>query len=260
MGNGILKSLPTFFSLLLISLLLIFLEKQGMVKPLREGVEIVTKPVKRGIYRPFQRIRGQWLFLSSRRSQSEKIKFLEEKEQELLAEKEKNRALLEENKALRAQLEAPLPPTWEFLPAQTLGQTPLLTLDKGEKNGVKVGQTAIFKNILVGKVVKITPYQSQVQLPTDPSAKIPVVCQKTRARGILRGEFGKSLVLGEVLQGETLEVGDLLVTTGEGDFPKGLLVGKITEVEKLETEVFQKAQISPLLDYEKLETVFLLVP
>lgn len=253
--------LPTFLLLLFLSLLLILLESRGWTRPFHQSIEVVVNPAKKEIYRFFQKkVRNPWLFLTSLPSQAEKINSLQKQVQELLPEKEKARALLEENKILRRQLGAPLPPSWQFLPAQTLGKTDFLTLDKGEKDGVKVGQMVVLENILVGRVARILPRQSQVELPTAPSAKIPVVAQETRARGILQGQFGQSFVLERVPQGETLKENDLLVTTGEGDYLTGLLVGKIAQIERIETEVFQKAQVIPLLDYQKLETVFLVFP
>lgn len=252
------KSLPQFLLLVLISLLLIFFENLGFLKPAHVLAEKSTKPVKLTLFRSWQKTQSAFSFLTFWRSGSQKIQNLEERNRELLVEAQKAKVLEEENRTLRAQLKISLPSDWHFQEAQTLGKSRYLTLDKGEKDGVKVGQVAILKNFLVGKVIKVSPYESQVELPTDPEGKIPVRTASTGARGILSGQFGKGMVLEKVTQGEILEMGDLVETTGEGGYPKGLMVGKIAWVERKENEVFQKAGLEPMLNYDSLEWVFLI--
>ena len=61
------------------------------------------------------------------------------------------------------------------------------------------------------------------------------------------------------MQGDKLNVGDLILTTGEGGYPSGLAIGKIKEVKKIEKELFQTAVVQLLIDPTSLTTVFLVV-
>ena len=167
-------------------------------------------------------------------------------------------SLEEENKALRQQLEAPLPAQMKFLPAKTLGLTRYLILDKGQENGVFVGQSVVSGNFLVGKIITVTPRTSTVLLPTDSDSRIPVRTLKTAGLGLLTGEFGTKATLTKVLQSERLEKDDLLATTGEAGYQRDLLIGKIEKIEKNEVEPFQKAEVNLSLDYSRLENVFLI--
>lgn len=252
------KSLPLFLFLVLASLILLFLENFGWVKPLHALFEQGTKPVKLTFYRGQQQIQGAFAFFTFWRSGEQKIKHLEERNRELLVEAQIAGAIAEENKALRTQLGVALPSKWKLDLAQTVGKTRYLIIDKGSEEGVTLGQVAVVEKFLVGKVVNVSSHESQVELPTDPESKIPVETAKTGARGILSGQFGKGMELEKVTQGEILEKDDVVATTGEKDYPKGLIVGKIGSVEKSESDLFQKAQVEPSLDFEELEFVFLI--
>jgi rod shape-determining protein MreC len=55
-------------------------------------------------------------------------------------------------------------------------------------------------------------------------------------------------------------VGDAVVTSGlAGNFPKGLMVGEITRVDKKGHGVFQYAELAPSVDLTKLEEVFVVM-
>lgn len=246
------KILPTFLFLFLLSLLLLLAGKAGWTKPIVTFGGKITIPLKEAIYRRWQRMTGG---LRESGEQGELREKNERGKAELLV---KVNSLEEENKALRKQLEAPLPRSMKFLPAKTLGLTRYLTIDKGEEEGVRPGATVVVENILVGKVISQTPKTSQILLPTDPDSKIPVKTLKTQAHGLAIGEFGTKLFLDKVLQAEMLESGDLVVTTGEDDYRRDLLIGKLGNLEKKEVEPFQKAEIEPLLDYGKLVNVFII--
>jgi len=129
-------------------------------------------------------------------------------------------------------------------------------IDKGEEEGVAQGDLVIVKNIFIGKIAKGSPKKSLVVLPLDPDSKIPA--KTNRAKGILTGEFQAQLLLKEVLHEETLQEGDLVLTTGEGDLEANLVLGEVEDVFKNEKELFQEAKVKPLLDLSKLETVFIL--
>lgn len=243
------KILPPFLLFFGVCLILILLENLGLLRLVRRGTESVTTPLKMVIFRAWQKT---GLGSSVASDIGPQIR-------ELATLRVKLQVLEDENKSLRKQLEAPLPPTMKFLPAKTIGLTRFLTIDKGDEDGVKVGMTVISENILVGKVNQVTPKTAQIILPTDPDSKIQVRTIKTGAKGLALGEFGTKAVLDKVLQAERLEKDDLVVTTGEEGDIKDLLIGKLGKIEKEEVQPFQKAEIIPLLDYGKLVDVFVVL-
>jgi rod shape-determining protein MreC len=54
-------------------------------------------------------------------------------------------------------------------------------------------------------------------------------------------------------------VGDVVVTSGlTDDFPRGLYIGHIQQVTKAATDLFQSGEITPIVDFSKLEGVLVI--
>jgi cell shape-determining protein MreC len=102
-----------------------------------------------------------------------------------------------------------------------------------------------------------------VQLPGSTGAKVPVVVKRpnalgVQARGLLVSQGGQ-LLLDKVLQTEDIMKGDLVVSSGEQDFPADLVIGQISDVFGKSAELYQKARVQPLLDYRNLTVVFIVI-
>lgn len=240
-----------FLALFSLSTLLFVLDKKGILTPPRARIERVGNPLRAKVYSLAKKPEEFW---ESLRVKKEALDDFKKKERELEACRFELKSLKKENEDLRRLLQAPLPKSWVFLPAKVLGQKRYLIIDKGESDGVREEMAVVFENSLVGKIVKISSFSSLVLLPLDSESKIAVKTQNG-VRGLLEGRFGTRIFLSHVLQRETFEVGDLVVTTGEG-YHADLLVGKIKTKAKESHEPFKEAEVEPLLDYGKLTTVF----
>jgi rod shape-determining protein MreC len=97
---------------------------------------------------------------------------------------------------------------------------------------------------------------------TDSASSVVATVQRSRASGIVRGLFGDTLVLEWVLQNEEVAPGDLVITAGlalsdevRSLYPKGLVIGTVAEVQKADVSAYQKAVITPAVDFRRLERV-----
>jgi rod shape-determining protein MreC len=247
---------PLFLFLVLFCLFLILINSSGPTRFSKAVFEGLSVPIKSGFYRLSQGFLTNILPFCGQ--DQGKITKLESQLRDKEVNKVKLKALEEENQALRRQLGAPFAPTVKFLPAKTMGLTRYLEIDKGEQDEVKVGMMVVSENVLVGKVEAITPKTSKVLLPQDLDSKIPGRSLKTNASGLVVGEFGTKAFFDKVLQEEMLEEGDLIVTIGEGGYPRDLIIGKIGKIEREEVQPFQRAEVIPLVDYGQLVNVFLI--
>lgn len=136
--------------------------------------------------------------------------------------------------------------------------TQTIIVDAGSVRGVTEDMVVVSKNNLVGRVSQVFPYYSKVVLITDATCKVAVLCSTTGAKGILEGKnVSNELVLGYVSHLNTVQQGDLVLTTGEGlIFPRGFCVGKVArhDVRGL-THVID---IAPVVDFENLEECYVL--
>jgi rod shape-determining protein MreC len=60
---------------------------------------------------------------------------------------------------------------------------------------------------------------------------------------------------------EKVTVGDTVVTSGlSEDIPRGLVIGRVTNVKSISNEVWQTATIEPLLNFKNLTVVSVVIP
>lgn len=252
---------PVFFLLIFLSILLFLLGKTGVFNA---PSSIILKAIS-----PFGRLVS---------GSSTDTKTLVENKI-LVSKLAQMQKLAAENQALRDQFETSYPKSQNLLPATVLSSPSLfpavaypqyLIIDKGKSDGVKIGSAVVVKDNLVGKVVGISQTLSKVMFVSDPqsnfSARTISIKEATGsgALGVIRGLGGADLVLDNVLLSESISVGDYVATKGDFQidntgYPPSLVVGKIASVEKKPSDLFQKAQVKSLLNFSKLETVFVVL-
>jgi len=128
-------------------------------------------------------------------------------------------------------------------------------IDKGESDGIKPDMAVITADGIVGKVLRVYRYTSQVLLIDDQTSGVGAILDKTRIQGILRGTPAGEVVLEKVMSDEAVPPGEMVLTSGgDGIFPKGLLVGRVTKVAP-GSELFLNIRVRPAADLSKLEEV-----
>lgn len=134
-----------------------------------------------------------------------------------------------------------------------------IVLDKGARDGVKVEMGVMAPDGAVGRVVKVTPFTAIVLLITDPNNAVTGLIQRTRDEGIVEGTAEGRARMKYIPLLATLQSGDVIVTSGlTGGFPRGVPLGTITRIDRVEGELFQSAEIVPEVDFHKLEEVLVI--
>src|SRR5882762_1562032 len=128
-------------------------------------------------------------------------------------------------------------------------------IDKGESDGIKPDMAVITADGIVGKVLRAYGSTSLVLLINDQTSGVGAILDKTRLQGILRGTPAGEVVLEKVMSDEAVPAGEMVLTSGgDGIFPKGLLVGRVTKVAP-GSELFLNIRVRPAADLSKLEEV-----
>jgi rod shape-determining protein MreC len=144
--------------------------------------------------------------------------------------------------------------------AQVIGssgseQSRSLYLDKGENDGIKPDMAVITADGIVGKVLHSYPSTSLVLLINDQSSGVGAILEKSRLQGILKGTSAGEVALEKVMSDETVPAGEMVLTSGgDGIFPKGLLVGRVTKVGA-GSDLFLNIRVRPAADLSRLEEV-----
>jgi len=156
---------------------------------------------------------------------------------------------------------------FESVPAPVIARDPSgvlhsIVLGLGTDDGVKVGHVVLSDQGLVGRISEVGTNYSKVLLVTDSSSVVSALVQGSRATGIVRGQFGDSLIMDWLLQTEPVKEGDVVITAGLGIgeelrslYPKGLVIGTIAQVQTAEAAAYNRAIITPAVDLRRLEHV-----
>jgi rod shape-determining protein MreC len=133
-----------------------------------------------------------------------------------------------------------------------------VVVNSGESDSIFYGMPVFTTNGLVGKVSKVFPKHSMVQLLSDPNSRTSVISQRSRVLGTLLSRDNGEMQI-QVSSYADLVPGDTLVTSGLGGiYPKGIPVGVVHKLKKNDSEVLSYGDIQLLQHIESLEEVFVI--
>jgi len=162
-----------------------------------------------------------------------------------------------------------------------------ITIDRGFTSGIITGLPVIYGKYLIGKIAECGPFDSRVQLLTDPmfhtkaftiSNEKPHPDKKaadssdskpsTRAgktenitasgNGVLEGRSTGECILKWISREVPVKEDWLVMSASDitGLYPRGLLIGQVTDVD--EEGHFHHVTVKPALDFSGVETVIVL--
>jgi rod shape-determining protein MreC len=173
-------------------------------------------------------------------------------------------SLQAENVRLRALLNSSALLRDDVLVAELIGVSPdperlQLLLNKGEGDGVFVGQPLIDADGLMGQVVEVSSDSSRALLITDVTHSVPIQVNRNGVRAIAEGTGALgSLEVRHVSSTTDIQPGDLLVTSGLGGrFPEGYPVAIVKEVERDPGEPFARVVATPTAALDRTRHVLL---
>ena len=132
-----------------------------------------------------------------------------------------------------------------------------VTINAGEKDGIRINMPVVNDNGLVGKVAETSNGYAVAQILFNRDLRISAKDQRSRVDGIVRWDGGSSLTLQDV--SKTLDVlpGDVVITSDYSSlFPPGIRIGVVRSARQVPGELFQAIDITPGVDFTHLEEVF----
>lgn len=180
-----------------------------------------------------------------------------------------NADIKKENQRLKEQLDFAISLDEKNIPAQIISRNldsvySYLTIDKGTVNGIKKNMPVIAfqngNNGLVGKVVQVGSFTSQVMPIYNIDNIVSARIQNTRDLGLVNGlgSQDQPLMLKYIRKkvAEELKYGDIIVTSGENDnYMKDIPIGTISLISDLDYESSLNIELTPVIDFARLENV-----
>jgi rod shape-determining protein MreC len=133
-------------------------------------------------------------------------------------------------------------------------------MDRGGVHGVRAGNPVITAEGIVGLVTATSPHAAKTMLLLDRQSAIDGIVQRSRARGIARGQGTEDMEFEFVVRGGDVRVGDVVITSGLGGvYPKGVRLGTIEALSDAGGRLLQTATLKPAVDFGRLEQVFVML-
>jgi len=252
------------------------------ISTIEGSIQTAVSPAHRlvsGIWLSVARTWTDYVGLIGRASESEALRERIgnlERRNATLEESARENARLRQALGLRERLELP------SIAAQTIGRDMAhgyesFIINRGTRDGVDVDWAVISPTgNVVGRVVTAAPYTSSVQLITDPKSAVGAKVARTGAHGVVHGAGGPVMDLAYVTSLADVEVGDLVVTSGDDAiYPAGLEIGRVSKVSKgapvpglprlptlarPEAALFLDIEMEPLIEVRWVEQVLLVAP
>ena len=160
---------------------------------------------------------------------------------------------------------------YKHISAEIIGKDPgnffdTITINRGRKDGVEYNMPVIaFQDGyqgLIGKVVHVGFQAAEILPIYDRSCYVAARLQSSRYEGLVsgdgRGETVKMQYIKKYARNE-IKSGDLVITSGmESIYPKGIYIGRVREIGGKEYDTSLILEIEPIIDFSRLEYVFVL--
>jgi rod shape-determining protein MreC len=176
-----------------------------------------------------------------------------------------------ENERLKTLLELREKSDIKSVTARVIARDPsiwfnTITINRGSTSGIEVNMPVVTGGGIVGRVITVSPWASQVMLITDEKAGAGAVVGQLGQSGALgsvrgRADLGVGVIEMRYVSGlEQVEVGDYVMTTGQdGIYPPGLNIGKVVDVKKGTATQAHQILIQPGAQLDHLEDVAVLL-
>ncbi len=162
---------------------------------------------------------------------------------------------------------------YNIVKAEVIGREPenwfdVFTLDKGENDGLEIGDTVIdaveidnnvYQEGLVGRIVDIGDNWSKVVSITNEKNSVAFKIIRTQDGGIIAGS-SDNIIEGLLFDYEAdVIIGDLVYTSGLGEvYEKDIFIGEVSDIIDNQEELTKKIIIKPAVNFKKLYNVYVI--
>ena len=252
--------------------LLVFLYGVGVLKPVENLLTRILNPVLKQFYTIGADIKDTYEEQTSKYDLTKVIKELQKQVMLLTGENVKLKIALKENDILREHLGFLERNELTYIMSNIIsredilnvgGQTEVIIIDKGEQHGIYKGLSVVnSQGVIIGKVAEVKARNSRVYLTSSDRCKLAVtILGDDVTSGIAEGSLGLVIKMDFIPQIKNLNINNIVVSSGlEKDIPRGLVIGKISEIKKESNELWQSAIIEPMLNMDELIIVSVIIP
>lgn len=158
-------------------------------------------------------------------------------------------------------------PDFTFVPATLISRDKSdkykgFLINKGSASGVSLYDTVITDAGLVGYITEVGTTTSKVTTVLSPNISLGALDSRTSDSGVVTGDFelaenGQCKMI-NLSRSSGVAMGDYVMTSGEGIFPDGIMIGSITNIgtDPVNSSIY--ADIKPLVDFSSIKNVMII--
>ncbi|MFP4363843.1 MAG: rod shape-determining protein MreC [Spirochaetia bacterium] len=161
---------------------------------------------------------------------------------------------------------------FDHIAAQIIAKDPenifnSIQLNRGRVHGIQPGMPVIAYydgyQGLVGRIRDVGLYTSIILPVYDSGSYVAARLQETRYEGMVNGSgISEDQLFMQYVRKQAIdniEYGDLVVTSGMSSvFPEGIYIGRVRAIQARDYETSLHIQVEPVIDFRRLENVFIL--
>ncbi|HUQ78243.1 MAG TPA: rod shape-determining protein MreC [Patescibacteria group bacterium] len=261
-----------FSVLLSASLILMAISSSPLVTEFQNAVSYALRPVQGAIHGVADGVAGMFGAVGEIDRLHSDNAALRRENDRLTADNLRAQALIDENEQLTGLLQLRNSLTFETAAAEVIARESSearrsVTISKGTDDGIAKGDVVVAEGgALVGRVAGVGPTFAIVTLISDRASTVIGETETSKATGEVIGQLGGALIMQNIDSTETVQPGEQVLTPGievagviRSSYPKGLLIGEVTDVRRDANSVVQTAYLQPTVDLEKVAYVLVVL-
>ena len=268
------KYVAIIIVILIIIILVIFsftLRNEKKLNPVESFIRDITIYIEKIVTYPFN-------YLADKIDDYNKLKSVSKDNDILETSIDRIESIEAENIELRRQLEKMKEELnieytlsdYEYLNATVISRNigywyNIITIDKGSYNGVEKDMVVINSKGLIGRVIRVSTFSSDVRLITTSDTNNKISVHLTNGDYDLYGLInnydynGNFLEIEGISNTKDVNIGDYVYTSGVGGvFPSGILVGIVTEISTDSYDLAKIIKATPSADFTDINYVSIL--
>src|SRR5580765_3690950 len=261
-----------FTILLALSLILMAISSSPGITEFQSAMAYALRPVQGAIHSVADSVANAVAAVGEIQGLHSDNAALRRENERLTADNIRAKAIEQENEQLTALLQLRSSFTYETAAAEVIARESSearrsVTISKGSDDGIAKGDVVIAEGgALVGRVSDVGPTFAYVTLISDQSSTVTGETETSTARGEVIGQLGGALIMQNIDSTEKVTAGEQVLTPGievaggiRSPYPKGLVIGVVTDVRKDANSVVQTAYLLPTTDLDKVAYVLVIL-
>src|SRR5689334_13212073 len=261
-----------FTALLATTMILMAISSSPLITEFQNAVAFAMRPVQGALHDVAETVAGTVSAVGDIERLHTDNATLRRENERLTAENLRAKALEQENESLSTLLQLKSSFSHQTTAAVVIARDSSevrrsVTISKGSDDGIAKGDVVVAEGgALVGRVTDVGPTFAIVTLISDRSSTVIGATETNGATGDVVGQLGGALVMQNIDSTQTVVPGEQVLTAGielpggiRSPYPKGLLIGEVTDVKKEASSVVQTAYLLPTTDLDKLSYVLVVL-